>query len=78
MSELKYKTGFVLIEARCLNCVFFYGDYSFSLNFHELKEDIFALVEKQHSDLDSRKKIAVCGKKRELQIRFVNAVREIK
>jgi hypothetical protein len=74
MSEIKYKSGFVLHEAKCLNCDFQMIDFVWNL--YELKEELFALAEKLHKDFNVFEPNEC--QERELLIRFGNAVREIK
>lgn len=75
MSETKYKVGFLLVEAICLNCQFHLRNHSKNLSFFDLKEEIFAFTEGQHS-ISGYGQTAGC-ENRELQIIFSNAVREI-
>jgi ADP-heptose:LPS heptosyltransferase len=78
MSETKskYKVGFVLQEARCLNCNFFFNKSDLDkYDFFELKETLFAIVEKEH-DKSINSQDSNCPK-RELLIRFGNVVREV-
>lgn len=72
MSRTKYKVGFVLIETNCLNCGFSYEGEGVG-NFFDLKEDVFELAEHKHTADQN----IYCGEDRQLEVRFINAAREI-
>lgn len=72
-TKSKYRVGFVLQIARCLNCEYQWKDYD-SVDFYELKESIFEIVEKHHEKQNAL--YHTDCPKRELLIRFGNAVRE--
>lgn len=73
-TKTKYRVGFVLHHAQCANCNYSYRDRD-SDRFYELKEDVFSAVEQSHDEMNEIWKFGC--EKRELQIRFGNAVREI-